>query len=912
MALCAVLYCIHFSVYSFWYIEDAAISFAFAHHAAIGEGFVAYPGGERVEGFSNPSWTLLIAALDFIGLTPWISAKLLGFVFGLLTLPVAWAWACLILEDDGDQPGPPTRRLWPLVAPLMLAASPQFVLWAASGLENSLFNLMLALGAWLTLREARDGTAPVSALAWAGLALTRPEAPLYAALGGVLGFGFVSWRQGVKRGLAWGVSWNLLFAVTFGTWFVWRWNYFSWIFPNTYYAKLAEDERFQPFSWDKRGWAYLRRYALETGHGFLTPVYALGQTGLMGRRGTIGIGLCMVGVMLVAPGLSFVAERGTEPEWWIMARVIGLATMVVVLPIVGLGRPGHDARVLAWSLSAVAIFFALYTGGDWMQQFRWLSMASVPMAALFADAVRMIADEIAAPDEVGTSRLARARTTMVWAIPGVLLAYPIIAWTISDIVFIARAETTPYDVKRRVDYMRSVQARLHLDHVTLMEVDMGVYMWWSGFRFVDIAGLVDVPMAHHHWEIPFVRDYVYTERQPEFAHVHPSGGWGSRTKLRAHKGWHDYIEIPAFPVSPRLMHVGNNVRKDLIAKERWRGTSGRATAFGAPKTLDARMLGFEIPAAQVAAGQELYVEIATQRTSTKRDFRVHMFLSNGTDIFVQELPPAYDWLHPSKKGWHLKDVMVARHSLRLPADLPQGKYDVGFALFGTDDKAEVIPARPKMADPRYVHGEVRYADLVTIVPLSEATDRATARLARALEHLSVGRCEAGHQLWNQGRRHLAREHPWQEQTRATIDDALASCFALRAEAAESDIAAVEAIAQANLWSHRQTEARRVSVLLADRWEADGDALEAQGDDQGAYLAWRNTLAADPSRAWVRHRAETSRDRVLEAKEAVDAAQKKARIEESRKRREARKPKGKPEKSKGKSGQNKGKSGVTSP
>ena len=41
--------------YHDWFIEDAAISFAYARNLAEGEGLVNFPGGERVEGYAGRS-----------------------------------------------------------------------------------------------------------------------------------------------------------------------------------------------------------------------------------------------------------------------------------------------------------------------------------------------------------------------------------------------------------------------------------------------------------------------------------------------------------------------------------------------------------------------------------------------------------------------------------------------------------------------------------------------------------------------------------------------------------------------------------------------------------------------------------------------------------------------------------------
>jgi len=847
LALCGALYLVHYTIYSFWFIEDAAISFAFARNLVAGEGFVAYPGGERVEGFSNPSWTLLLAAAQAVGVTPWISAKLFGMVFGLGTLGVAFAWARRMIE-----PQHPSRGA--LLAPLLLAVSPQFVLWNASGLENSVFSLLLALGAWRTLVETREGGRPLSALAWALLAMTRPEAPMYAAMGGLIGFGLAIQHRGRSRALRWGVAWNAVFAVVFGGWYAWRFAYFAWPFPNTYYAKLSDGTHFEPLSWNGAGWKYLRGYALYTGHGFLLPVYALGQTGLSGRRGTVGLVACAAGVVLLST--TFAAD---EPAWWVAARVGFLAVAAVGLPLVGVGRPGQAARSLAWYLGALALFFALYSGGDWMRGFRWLSMASVPMAVLLADAVLTLGAELRAdPGE------ARWRRRLTWGIPRGLMAYALGASVVSAGVWLGRPETSPYDVHFRVQYMQQAAARLHLDHVSLLEVDMGAHMWWSGFELVDIAGLVDVPMAHHAWEDAFVADYVYAERHADFEHVHPTGGWGDRAHLRKPAGWRDYLEIPAYPISPRMQHVGNNVRKDLFVRPSWEGTPGRVISFApAGQTVagvTANLEGWDVVAPEVMPGGEFFLEVGLRRLRPGPDLRLIAFLREQATGRVQswELPPGYDWLPQSR--WTARDVVVGRHALSLPADLQPGRYDLGFVVLAGD--LGVLAAADASPDPVLAWGERRFPGAIDVVPAAQARSFAQVGLDEARTAAGAGACERAERRWMSARRHLAEADPWQRDASGSISVALARCYGERAGVDAEDALAEADIVAARRWDHRQPVVQRVGVALADRWEAAGDQARAGGDAKTALAMWTRALRADPTRSWVRRRAEAARDEVL--------------------------------------------------
>ena len=91
------------------------------------------------------------------------------------TVLLAWDIARRTREEDD---------VVPLLAALLLAINPQFVIWAASGLENSIFGFFLALGTWCVLREFRGPGFPWSSVAFFGLAISRPEGILYAAIGG--------------------------------------------------------------------------------------------------------------------------------------------------------------------------------------------------------------------------------------------------------------------------------------------------------------------------------------------------------------------------------------------------------------------------------------------------------------------------------------------------------------------------------------------------------------------------------------------------------------------------------------------------------------------------------------------------------------------------------------------------------
>ncbi|MBT3224376.1 MAG: hypothetical protein HN348_35360, partial [Proteobacteria bacterium] len=377
----------------------------------------------------------------------------------------------------------------------------------------------------------------------------------------------------------------------------WRYIYFAWEFPNTYYAKL-NDEKFQPFGWNRRGWHYLRNFALVSTYGFLLPLFLLGQTGLDGWRGRLGRTIAVVTVLFLLPGLGWpflLVERAgwevgfSEPTWSVASRIGWLVAMCFFVVVIGLERSGSVPRILAWVLTLVTIFFAVFSGGDWMDGYRWLAMASVPMAILFSDAIRMIA-----------SKWSRR---WVW-LP--LLATVLIANVVNATRLVSYPETSMYSVYRRVAYVHHLMDRLDIDYGTVMDVDMGANMWWGKSHIVDMAGLVDVSMGHHEWEKPFIKEYVYGQRQPEFAHVHSH--WERKTGLSRHVEWKRYIEVPGYPVSRGSRHVGNLVRRDLFVRSSWEGTP-RNVAFGQ----NSELVGWDVVVAEVAPGGLLELDVGFRR-----------------------------------------------------------------------------------------------------------------------------------------------------------------------------------------------------------------------------------------------------------------------------------------------------------
>lgn len=215
-------------------VDDLFISLRYAERLALGDG-LTFNDGARVEGFSNPLWVFLQAALIGLGVDGLVATKLLSLASYAALLVVSYAWATRALG---------LTRLSAALGVLALAATSYIASWALWGLETPLYlallvGLLLALHARLTA-PSRENLAALSAVTVAFLA-TRPEAPLYLvalAAGALLvpprG---LSRRDVLRRALPPAAA----AAAVVVALLLWRHAYYGQWLPQTYFAKQGGD-----------------------------------------------------------------------------------------------------------------------------------------------------------------------------------------------------------------------------------------------------------------------------------------------------------------------------------------------------------------------------------------------------------------------------------------------------------------------------------------------------------------------------------------------------------------------------------------------------------------------------------------------------------------------------------------------
>ncbi|MEZ5965982.1 MAG: hypothetical protein R3F56_19255 [Planctomycetota bacterium] len=220
----AALYGAWRAVALFWCSDDAFISFRYAKNLNDGLGLV-FNAGEHVEGYTNFSWTMLVAAAMRLGADPVVFTQWAGLACFLGTLALL-AWL--------------SRRIAP-DAPFVPVAAVAFALhehgqvFASGGLETSLFTL-LATGTVgvAAVTRGRAGFLLAGALG-AAASMTRPDGILLFGVAGLVAL----WRSRQSRSAA---PFALVAApglLVYLPYWVWRYLYYGWPFPNTFYAKSA-------------------------------------------------------------------------------------------------------------------------------------------------------------------------------------------------------------------------------------------------------------------------------------------------------------------------------------------------------------------------------------------------------------------------------------------------------------------------------------------------------------------------------------------------------------------------------------------------------------------------------------------------------------------------------------------------
>lgn len=150
----------------FTLFDDAMISMTYARTLAETGEWVWFPGADRVQGFTNPLWTLYMAAWHAAGVEGPAAALVISLTGVLLILACAWLTGGLVQRALGDWPG--AARAGALAGATVPFLYP-LTYWTLRGMEVGLlaFLALLMITGLAMSRARRDAGGAI----WPGLAL---------------------------------------------------------------------------------------------------------------------------------------------------------------------------------------------------------------------------------------------------------------------------------------------------------------------------------------------------------------------------------------------------------------------------------------------------------------------------------------------------------------------------------------------------------------------------------------------------------------------------------------------------------------------------------------------------------------------------------------------------------------------
>ncbi len=256
--------------------DDAFISFVYARNL-VRHGQLAFNLGERVEGYTNFLWTMLIAAALGGGIPAELSSRILGTLAGGLGLLYVVHLHGRLRSTDA-----PMGTIWDAIPALFLSGVSGYACWSSGGLETQLFTLFCTAGiggyllAHLSQQHEPGSKGLILAAGFLGLAaLTRPEGYLFFALCGAHRLWTVAstGRYSPKRAELWALAAFLLLTIPH---LAFRRAYYGYFVPNTFFVKSAGG----PGTW-QQGAYYLYAFARDL-KLFVLPI--LFVAGLFLRR----------------------------------------------------------------------------------------------------------------------------------------------------------------------------------------------------------------------------------------------------------------------------------------------------------------------------------------------------------------------------------------------------------------------------------------------------------------------------------------------------------------------------------------------------------------------------------------------------------------------------------------------------
>lgn len=218
----------HQALFFTWTNDDSFISYRYAENLSSGRGLVFNPG-EKVEGYSNFLWVMVLTLWNLLGINPLIPSKIISLIISLFLILLVYKTALVF----------GISKISSSLAALTLSFSASLAYYSMSGLETVFYTFLLLLSIFINEKYETEQKKKYFYFLYGILlaaALTRPEGLLFLVFSSLYHFlkklvtkkGISIEKIIVTQILAF--SLYILFILS-------RYFYYGEIVPNTFYAK---------------------------------------------------------------------------------------------------------------------------------------------------------------------------------------------------------------------------------------------------------------------------------------------------------------------------------------------------------------------------------------------------------------------------------------------------------------------------------------------------------------------------------------------------------------------------------------------------------------------------------------------------------------------------------------------------
>lgn len=214
--------------------DDAFISFRYAKNFIKGWGLV-FNKGERVEGYTNFLWTLIMSIPIKMGIDPVLFSYLLGILLFFLSLLLTYKLANLILKSKKQS----------LLTVFLLGTNYTFSCYATGGMETQLQTAAILISFSLLFAFSSNQKSSLIRLfilstILAMLILIRPDSILFVLIL-FTGFYLITKRNNTTHTVIFKkyVVLTIPFLTLMIIYLIWKIDYYGNVLPNTYYVKAS-------------------------------------------------------------------------------------------------------------------------------------------------------------------------------------------------------------------------------------------------------------------------------------------------------------------------------------------------------------------------------------------------------------------------------------------------------------------------------------------------------------------------------------------------------------------------------------------------------------------------------------------------------------------------------------------------